>query len=222
MKIRRTANAGVLLNLDHVKILLDGVCREVAPYLATPQALQQQLLADLPDVAVFTHIHPDHFDPDFARSYISKTGRSVIAPRDAASELPGWVASESSYQAGPVRITAVSTRHMGKSGATVEHQSYVIQGSRCVWFPGDASPTQLHALARISKPDVMILPFPYLSTPASIQMLQPYLPCSILLVHMPRREQDPYGIWQAVSCGTDALGKQICYLDLGESTEILH
>ena len=43
MELRRTANAGVLLKLDDVEILLDGVCQEVKPYLATPPAEKEKL-----------------------------------------------------------------------------------------------------------------------------------------------------------------------------------
>ena len=67
MEIRRTANAGVLLTLDDVKILLDGVSREVKPYPATPPKIKQELLSCPPDVVLFTHDHPDHFDPDYTQ-----------------------------------------------------------------------------------------------------------------------------------------------------------
>ena len=49
MKIRRTANAGVLLKLDGVTILMDGVCREVKPYPATPPEVKEELRASMPD-----------------------------------------------------------------------------------------------------------------------------------------------------------------------------
>ena len=45
MQIRRTANAGVLLTLDNVSILLDGVCRVYSPYLAPPPAVLEELAA---------------------------------------------------------------------------------------------------------------------------------------------------------------------------------
>ena len=37
MRVKRTANAGVLLELDGARILLDGVCGEIKPYLPTPE-----------------------------------------------------------------------------------------------------------------------------------------------------------------------------------------
>ena len=164
MEIRRTANAGVLLKLDDVSILLDGVSRRVLAYLPTPQEEIDRLMKDLPDAVAFTHDHPDHFDPNFAKAYEAAAGKSVIT-------------SGSAY-VGNVRIDAVTTRHMGKADPALHHVSYVLQGSKCVWFPGDASPQQLKLLCDCPKPDVLIVPFPYVATEASIRQLQNYLPCS--------------------------------------------
>ena len=61
MRIRRTANAGVLLTLDTITILLDGVCQQVHPYLPTPAEIRSELLENAPDIVAFTHEHQDHF-----------------------------------------------------------------------------------------------------------------------------------------------------------------
>ena len=43
MEIRRTANAGVLLKLDGVRILLDGLCDRVEGYLPTPPSFDWEI-----------------------------------------------------------------------------------------------------------------------------------------------------------------------------------
>ena len=60
MKILRTANAGVLLTLDGVRILLDGVCGDLPPYLTTPDDIKLELCKNIPDVVAYTHFHTDH------------------------------------------------------------------------------------------------------------------------------------------------------------------
>ena len=70
MEIRRTANAGVLLTLDGVTILMDGVCREVKPYPVTPPEERDALSKCWPDVVAFTHSHPDHCDLSFVSEYL--------------------------------------------------------------------------------------------------------------------------------------------------------
>ena len=197
MELRRTANAGVLLTLDNVKILLDGVCREVKPYLATPPAIKQELIACPPDVVLFTHDHPDHCDPDYCQKV------NMLHPA-----------------AGQVKITAVPTRHMGHYGKTTPHQSFVIGGSQSVWFLGDASPMELKKFASFSKPDVLMIPYPYISTPVALKTVEAYLPCKIVLLHMPLPGNDPEKIWQSVEAGMEHLKSYLYVPQLGETLHI--
>jgi L-ascorbate metabolism protein UlaG (beta-lactamase superfamily) len=204
MEIRRTANAGVLLTLDNREILLDGVCREVKPYLATPPAEKEKLSRRWPDVVAFTHAHEDHFDEAYALAYSRATGREVVMGKCAV---------------GQVTITPVPTRHMGRWGTTTPHQSFVIRGSQSVWFLGDSSPTELKKLADFPKPDVLILPYPYVSTPASRKMVEALLPCKIVLLHMPLPENDPDQIWQSVAEGMEYLKMYLYVPKLGETLQ---
>lgn len=190
MEIRRTANAGILVTMDSVQILLDGVCREVLPYLATPSEERQRLASSWPNAVCFTHTHEDHFCPDFAAAYKAATGREVI--------IPG---GEGEWIAGNVRINAIPTRHLGKTGGNTPHCSFVIQGSKTLWVMGDAAPTQLRKLEHLPKPDVLVVPFPYLATESTVALVQQYLPCKLILVHMPLPDNDPDGIWDAVKAG---------------------
>ena len=82
MQLRRTANAGVLLKLDGVSILMDGVCREEYPYPATPPEIKAELTAKVPDAVAFTHAHNDHYDPDFAKAYLAAANGVIIGPED--------------------------------------------------------------------------------------------------------------------------------------------
>lgn len=189
MEIRRTANAGVLLRLDNVRILLDGVCREVKPYPATPPELRGEILRDLPDVVAFTHAHEDHCDPVFVTEYLQKAAGPVLGPAD----IP--FCREDAVQVGGVRIRTVKSQHMGKN-TPLEHRSYVIEGSRCVWFMGDATP--LHWLERdLPKPDVLISPYGF-AIGHGWDISRALNPGIVVLLHLPERSADPYGLWDAV------------------------
>ena len=124
LKLTRTANAGVLMEIDGVSILLDGVCEQLPPYLGTPASIREKLLENMPNVVAFTHKHPDHYDEDYAKSYEDKTLRSVYGPES----LPF-------LEVGGVEISAHKTRHIGKTD--IPHVSFVIKGSATVWFVGD-------------------------------------------------------------------------------------
>ena len=215
MEIRRTANAGVLLTLDDVKILLDGVSRAVKPYPATPPGIVQDLLSNPPHAALFTHNHEDHFDPDYCRKACS-----VFYGTEQAKGEATCLSTDQTAVIGKVKVTAVLTRHMGHYGKTTQHQSYVLEGSQVVWFLGDASPVELRKLAAFSKPDVLLIPYPYISTPAALKTVEAYLPCKIVLLHMPLEKNDPEGIWESAEPGMEYLKAYLYVPQMGETLNL--
>ncbi len=184
MNIRLTANAGVLIEMDGIRILLDGVCEETEHYLGTPDDIKEELTEVIPDAVGFTHRHSDHYDESYANLYKSKTLRPILG-----SEC-------SDFRVGDVRLNAISTRHLGKSD--VEHFSFIIEGSHRIVFMGDASPSELIRLADFSSPDLIIVPFAFLNTEAAFRKLKTFGSKNILAVHMPDPKNDPYGIWESV------------------------
>ena len=190
MEIRRTANAGVLLKLDGISILLDGVCRELKPYPATPASEIEAIHSCWPDVVAFTHAHKDHYDPDFAAEYQRQTGGVILGPAD--------IADHRNAQAGTVTVTAVESRHIGAAYKDTPHLSFILQGSRCVWFTGDASPLQWKGRSDLPKPDIVIAPYAYAATPTALQMVEELGAKELVLLHLPDRGEDPFALWPAV------------------------
>ena len=185
MKILRTANAGVLLTLDGVRILLDGICGELPPYLATPAAIKQELSENSPDIVAFTHFHPDHFDKDFALLFEEKTGKKILSPENSEPQ-----------SVGSVKIRAIATRHIGKTD--IAHISFIIKGSKTVWFMGDASPLTLKIMASPDKPDVLFAPFSYFNSPSSLKTTKEVGAKDIFVLHLPNEENDEMGICKIV------------------------
>ncbi len=203
LAVTRTANAGVLLEMDGKRILLDGVCEPLPPYLGTPTALREALTRDMPDALAFTHEHPDHYDPIYAKLYKEKTLRSVFGPES----LPFYELGNG------IEMSLRSTRHIGK--ADISHVSYAIKGSASVWFMGDASPISLKKMTDLPKPDVLIVPFAYAITPSAWRMTKEIGAWKVLLVHMPSKENDLDGIWDMVR---STVGEEdpLLVLDIGE------
>ncbi len=185
MEITRTASAGVLLKLNGVSFLLDGVSKYLFPYEKTPESIKSEIMKNPPDVMAFTHYHEDHYDKDFVNSYKEDTLRSVYGP-----ELSDFL------QTGKTRLYAVPTRHIGKSD--ISHVSFVISGEKCVWFMGDASPLNLRKLENMPKPDVLIAPFAYFNTPSSFEAAKRTGAKNFVIVHMPEEENDEYNLWRDV------------------------
>ena len=190
MRISRVSNAGVLLSLDGVNILLDGFCHGEDPYLATPADLRESLLADPPDMLAFTHDHPDHFDGESVEQYRKQTLRPVLGPET----LP-YATTDHGMALGGVSVLPVKSRHIGKEYFHIPHVSFDIEGSKSVWFLGDAVPSQWHGIDR--KCDVLIAPFAYALSDSAWNMTC-RLADHIVLVHMPLRENDPAELWKQV------------------------
>lgn len=205
MKIARTANSGILLETDGKRILIDGVCKEYPPYLGTPDSIRRALLDNPPDAMLCTHYHYDHFDDEFALDYKKTTLRSHYGPEFA---IKGKL--------GEVSIEAVPTSHIGRAG--IDHVSYIIQGSRTLYFMGDASPSELKKLEVYPRPDVMIVPYAYALTPSAWKRTKDVCRGDIILIHMPLKSNDPHGLWDAVE---KTVGKdRLIIPDIGEMTLI--
>ena len=173
----RTANAGGLLEMDGVRILLDGVSQAVGDYLATPPDILDQLLSAPLDALAFTHNHRDHFLPEFVRQY-AKAGQlpRLIGPKDVAADLPEYSVITAPTKAGAVQIIAVPSRHMGAEYTDTPHYSFLLKGSSMVWFMGDASPLQWQGMERMPHPDLLIAPFAYASTEAGWRITERLAP----------------------------------------------
>ena len=186
MKITRTANAGVLLTIDGVSILLDGVCGEHPPYRGTPSSIRQNLEETFPDILAFTHHHPDHYDGEFAELYRKATNRPVFEPPFCET-----------IKVGNVEFYGVESRHLGRSDQP--HISFIIKGTECVWFLGDASPNSIKKIEGLPKPDVVIVPYAYANTESSFETTKGFGAKDIIILHLPENKLDEYKICETVN-----------------------
>ncbi len=98
---------------------------------------------------------------------------------------------------GEVTITPVASRHLGRTEPNLQHVSYIVQGTKCVWFVGDAAPLQWKNRTDLPKPDVLIAPYAYGNTESAWNLVC-NLTKQVVLVHLPPREADTYALWSAV------------------------
>lgn len=206
MRLRRTSNAGMLIEIDNISILLDGVAKEFPPYEGTPIAVKEELCSGYPDVVAFTHSHEDHCDIDFCKRYYDDTGREVYNADRVVTE-----------NIGGVELLSVSTRHIGKFD--INHVSYVINGSKTLWFMGDASPSELKKLDKLQKPDVIIVPYAYTITEPAWRSTTEVGADNIILLHLPLRENDIHNLWSMTEAVTKG-DKRLYIPEMGQMIEI--
>jgi len=215
MELRRTANAGILLKLDGISILMDGVCREVKPYPATPPEERARLEKGFPDILAITHTHKDHYDPGFAAAFLRQTNGVILGPADIRGAV------QEKRNVGGVWITTVPSRHIGAAGKITPHVSFVVEGTQCVWFLGDSSPMQWKGRVDLPKPDVLIVPYAYANTPSGWAATKALQPKKVVLLHMPKREEDTVGLWDAVEATVGTPWPEDFYIPaMGETLHI--
>jgi L-ascorbate metabolism protein UlaG (beta-lactamase superfamily) len=156
--------------------------------------LQEELLFAKPDVVAFTHMHKDHYDPAYAAAYAGRTGRVILGPGQLKGSMERVVLDD-------ITVIPVPCRHIGAAGREVEHCGFVVQGSQCLWFTGDSTPTAWRG-KDLPKPDVLVVPYAYANTYESWRLTQSFGAEKIVLLHMPAREEDTMGLWPAVETAT--------------------
>ena len=206
LEIRRTANAGVLIEMDGLSVLIDGVSGKIAPYEETPESIKKELRENFPDIVAFTHAHGDHYGRDYAELYKKATLRSVCGPESFLFK-----------NFGDVTLTGIPTRHIGKF--EIEHTSFVLEGSRTVWFMGDSSPLEWKNKENLPIPDVVIVPFAFANTDSAWKITKSFGAEAVVIVHMPAKEEDSYGIWEAVE-RTVGNGENVFIPKMGETIEL--
>ena len=195
MQIKRVSNAGVLVALDGVLLLLDGVCQGYSFYLTQPPELLAELERHPPDLLAYTHSHPDHFEPGFAARFYEKTRRPVLGTAEVAELLPEVPVERGSVTINGVSVTPVPSCHLGANLAQYPHVSYLIEGSKRIFVVGDAAPLCWTDGISSLRPDVLVAPYPYVTTTVGRQTVLRFAPQSVMLVHMPAKDFDPEGLW---------------------------
>lgn len=210
MEIQRTANAGVLLKLDGVTLLLDGLCESYGPYQGTPAKIAEEITRNPPDLLAFTHGHPDHFGESLVSEYRKQNLRPILGPES----LP-CVTDHGSAKAGTVSVTPIPNRHLGMSD--VLHRSYLIEGSKRVLFAGDAAPLQFKGRVELGHVDLLVAPYAYANTISSWKM-SCALADAMVLLHLPDPEMDEHDLWlQVKTVAADGFGKRLFIPEIGQT-----
>jgi L-ascorbate metabolism protein UlaG (beta-lactamase superfamily) len=117
VQVTRLSWAGIRVDVNDQRLIIDAIegrNGEVQSHLGAPLKPLVPIASDdkRVDIAVLTHLHPDHYDLDALRRNLSSGGK-VVVPAAAAPDLAGTglnvlgVEDFASVQLGQFRLTAL-------------------------------------------------------------------------------------------------------------------
>ena len=85
MKVTFLGQAGLLFETDRCKVMIDPYLSDsvakVNPANRRRHPVDESVFSIRPDVLIFTHCHPDHFDPETVSKILDRhSGMTVLAP----------------------------------------------------------------------------------------------------------------------------------------------
>ena len=212
------SNAGVLLNLDNRKILIDALCKPNSIFKNPTDEITGKIINGQPpfdsiDLMLISHHHEDHFDAEGVSRFILNNKQATVISsakvislikKGLAPGITGKLIGLESLRHSEERITvngldiiAVSLVHHGKMFGHVDNYAYLIDGSFKVFHTGDAVASKENYenlnLAKYNI-DLLLAPFPYVGLISARQVIREYIkPRKIALLHMPYEERDSDG-----------------------------
>lgn len=212
------ANSGIMFQHKDKKILIDGVHTEnCRPYYSVSEnILEKMVLNEQPfnniDVLLFTHHHPDHFEPNMCIEILKRNKHiQLIGPELVMTqikqckgynevldsqlwsmELPHNTNIDVKIKDIPFQITALS--HDGEMYAGVVNYAYMFElKNKIVLHLGDAQPSlsnfeKTNLLE--SEVDYLFVPFPFIGLAEGREIISRMDPRKVFVTHLPDKQYD--------------------------------
>lgn len=232
------ANAGILLEYNHTRILIDGIHYDRRHYFSpmSDKILNEFIegkgqFANI-DYLLFTHNHVDHFSPKYTMKYLVKnTVRTVFLPKAGDgkfTELKNYMQSHFinarlldmplgkryTYLVGEgIGITVFNTVHMGDQFSDVENYCYVItMNGKNILFIADGDYKEKYfkeSLKDIQIDTVFMNPL-YLNNLEGRTLVSEVLkPNKIVIYHIPFETDDKLGFRKMVKRDIEKYEKKL-------------
>jgi L-ascorbate metabolism protein UlaG (beta-lactamase superfamily) len=205
LALRYVANAGVLVTLGDVRVLIDAPIREGIPPYATSDAAERDRLErarppyDRVDAILITHWHEDHFNAEAVAAHLSLNGRATLISspevvarvRAAAPHLPA--ARLQGVLPAPGASTLLRVGGLPVRVLRIRHVGFLIGEREAVLHTGDADPAADNfALLRALPPvDLALVPFWFMQSASNRQFVRDSIaPRRVVALHLPPDDAD--------------------------------
>ena len=220
-KITYIANAGVLIEFNGTKILIDGIHSEkTSCFSKVPERLLDEIIKgkgkfNKIDYLLFTHIHEDHIDLEKTNKYVSENEDTVIImPKNkelgkihecdkqiSAHEnkilLDSQIGEIKEIVFDNIKIEYFRSIHDGEDYKNINNYCYIICiGSKSFIHLGDSKPNYefFNEMLFNKKIDCALLNFTYLTLPSSRKIVREIVcPNKLIVLHLPFKADDEFG-----------------------------
>lgn len=196
------ANAGVLVEMCGVKILVDALHRrKTEQFSRVGKDLFDKIVTGKGefahiDLMLNTHDHPDHYDADGMRAFIANHPETnVLSPaRLAGPNVYRLAGEEHRLDFGDIHARAKKLVHDGPQYAHIPNYGFVVEV--CGWrglFLGDAAMNEVSVggLVAGEKIDAAFLNFPYVTLVRGKRLVREVIrPKNVVVFHLPFAEDD--------------------------------
>jgi len=215
--ITKLANAGVVLTYGETRVMIDGMV--VEPYSVygslPPEAIPSfnQALAEFADIdlALVSHRHHEHNQPEFACDFMQASHKTVLytseqviglmrekcrqfvtsSPR--VHEIDPQYGSPTLIEVGEARVTVFPLSHGTRKEALIQNFGHLVElGGTSVLHVGDAAlnPEDFERAGLAQrKVDVALIPFLYFQPGPGSELIKRYLDAPLkIAVHIPPGE----------------------------------
>jgi len=162
-KVTYISNAGILLECNDNKIMIDGFCNSLLPIYKTPLDETKELMIsgakqfENIDALLFTHNHSDHFDAESTVSFLKNNKNTLmLAPLKVVREikqrfsniedkrlinLEDSLEKTQDININGIDIKSISMLHDGKENKDINNLAYLVNmAGKRVLHVGDAKP----------------------------------------------------------------------------------
>lgn len=236
IKLTHVVNAGLLIEGNDTKILIDGIHNEKMPEWSTvDKALMDYIIygkdkfKDI-DYLLFTHRHGDHFNLEKTLEYIKNNKvKKLVAAKinntyinsDKLEELNTDYYEVYIINSSDIIIRCIKTKHLSHEKFGIEHYVFIINiNNKNILYLGDADYTKLELINVLKSFDIDVIVAPFIitaSTPGR-NFVKKIAPELLILNHLPCKEDDEYNYRnmaeKSIAQHSDEMPETIIFQDL--------
>jgi len=222
-----SVNAGLSLRNGELCIWADAVHDEKVPDYSTLTKERQRLLFESemfrdPDLIFFTHCHADHFSARLCKEAMRRyPDARVAAPEPVCKGQIILGGQETVLIMKNCLLTFRKLIHEGEQYADVPHYGMLVEdeGERILVL-GDCAicGEDLREWIRKEQVDTVFAPFPWITLErGSLFLTEEINPSTLVIYHLPLKEDDPFGYIKAAERSAEKLRKKCNVLLLTEA-----